>query len=190
VPRANLRRRQGNPDVSGALLVALFPRVPDRWHDVRTWEWSYTVRRSSGWIWGGRAIALLTMAALAGYLFIAGLGKADEIAGVLGLLVAVLALVAPYLLPPGESSSVPSADQSAGESSVQLVAKSVVRGRLTQLRVARAPGADKSAAVTPEASAAAGSSAPTRSAGQHVTETSVGGDLTQIDGADGDVIIG
>ena len=57
------------------------------------------MRRRSGWIWGGRIAAVVILAGLAAYLASVGLDKADKLASVLGLLVAVAALVAPYLLP-------------------------------------------------------------------------------------------
>ena len=57
------------------------------------------MRRRSGWIWGGRITAVAVLAGLAVYLASVGLDKADKLASVLGLLVAVAALVAPYLLP-------------------------------------------------------------------------------------------
>ena len=56
-------------------------------------------RRSRAWIWAGRAVAAAAVIGLAGYLYAAGLGKADELAGVIGVFLALAALVAPYLLP-------------------------------------------------------------------------------------------
>lgn len=56
-------------------------------------------RRSRAWIWVGRAVAAAAVIGLAGYLYAAGLGKADELAGVIGVFLALAALVAPYLLP-------------------------------------------------------------------------------------------
>jgi hypothetical protein len=50
-------------------------------------------------IWWGRLIAVVIVAALAVFLFTTGLGEAAQFAAVLSLLVAVAALVAPYLLP-------------------------------------------------------------------------------------------
>ena len=48
----------------------------------------------------GRVVAALTLCGLAGYLAAVGLDRADPLAGVLSLFVAVAALLAPYLLPP------------------------------------------------------------------------------------------
>ena len=62
------------------------------------------MRRRSGWIWGGRIVAVVMVAGLGAYLASVGLDKADKLAGVLGLLVAVAALVTPYLLPPAEAA--------------------------------------------------------------------------------------
>ena len=79
------------------------------------------MRRRSGWIWGGRIAAVVVLTGLAVYLASVGLDKADKLASVLGLLVAVVALVAPYLLP--------SADGGHPEpASVQRIANTVVAG--------------------------------------------------------------
>lgn len=145
--------------------------------------------RSSSRIWVGRVVALLVVAALAGYLLAVGLSEASAIAGILGLFVAVLGLVAPYMLPPGSSSAVPAVDQDAPERAGQLVAKSVVRGRLTQVRGKAVPGTS-GAAIVPGDALPAGASPSAEPGRQHVTDVWVGGDLTQIDGADGDVTIG
>jgi hypothetical protein len=59
-------------------------------------------RQSRAWIWMGRAVAGLGVAALAGYLFASGLDKADKLGSAIGALVALVALVAPYLLPTQE----------------------------------------------------------------------------------------
>lgn len=59
----------------------------------------------SSWIWGGRIVAVIAVALLTVYLWHVGLSKANALAGVLSLLVAVVALVAPYLLRPGSSHS-------------------------------------------------------------------------------------
>jgi hypothetical protein len=63
------------------------------------------MKSRSAWIWGGRIVALVAVALLAAYLWHVGLAKASGLASVLTLLVALVALVAPYLLPPAASRS-------------------------------------------------------------------------------------
>lgn len=48
----------------------------------------------------GRIVAGVVVAGLVAYLAAVGLDKADKVGSALGLVVAVLGLVAPYLLPP------------------------------------------------------------------------------------------
>lgn len=50
-------------------------------------------------IWAGRLIAMVVLGGTAVYLARVGLDKADKVASSIGLLIAVAALVAPYLLP-------------------------------------------------------------------------------------------
>jgi hypothetical protein len=138
----------------------------------------------SNWIWGGRAVALFAMVGLVAYLVAVGLDKADEVAGVAGLLVAVAALLAPYLLPPGQGSPGDSS-KSIKPRHVQSVVNSVVQGHLTQVQDdGNVPAAGQTAAVAPP-------DAPPPSGpalgGQYVGGTWVGGNLTQVDGVDGDV---
>ncbi|MCW2506795.1 MAG: hypothetical protein JWO79_5079 [Actinomycetia bacterium] len=76
-------------------------------------------RRSRRWIWAGRAAALLVVVALAVYLLVAGLEKADKVASVVAAAVAVLALAAPYVLP-------------AEERSGQSISDTTVRGNVRQ----------------------------------------------------------
>ena len=88
------------------------------------------MRRRSGWIWGGRIAAVVILAGLAVYLASVGLDKADKLASVLGLLVAMAALVAPYLLPSSDGGH-------SEPGPVQQVANTVVGGHLTQARDAK-----------------------------------------------------
>jgi len=124
------------------------------------------------------------MAGLIAYLSLVGLDKADKFAGVLGLLVAVAALVAPYLLPsPGERSS--------RSGSAQSVANTAVGRHLTQVRGAgrvRVRGPVTSG--SPQAPTAKADPVQDGQGGQYVNGVWVGGNLSQIDGADGDVTIG
>jgi hypothetical protein len=50
-------------------------------------------------VWCGRIVAVVILGLLLGYLWRVGLSKANALAGVLSLLVAVVALVGPYLFP-------------------------------------------------------------------------------------------
>jgi hypothetical protein len=144
----------------------------------------------SGWVRGGHAIAVLAVSGLAAYLWAVGLSRADAVAGVVSLLVAIIALVAPYLLPPGgrnaESGSLPHQRQSA-----QRVTDSVVAGHLTQARDvggARLPETGTTAA--PPATIPSTAAAPVARGDQYVNGVWVGGNLTQIDGTDGNITIG
>jgi hypothetical protein len=138
----------------------------------------------SSWIWVGRVIAVVVVACLAAYLFAVGLDKADKLASVLGLLVAVIALVAPYLLPPSDQ------DHSKSEST-QSVTNAVVGGQLTQVRGTRGVKVHGSTAPLPNVTAApATGQAPKAEGGQYVNGVWVGGNVTQVDGAAGDVTIG
>jgi hypothetical protein len=87
-------------------------------------KWSRNGRGRS-WVWAGRATAIAVLACLAGYLAAVGLDNADKIASALGLLVAVAALVAPYLFPPR---------QEPAEGSRQTVTNSIVGGNLVQIQ--------------------------------------------------------
>jgi hypothetical protein len=62
-------------------------------------------RRNPRWIWTGRILFVLIGAALATYLVIIGLDRADKTASVIGAILALLALGAPYLLPPSRPES-------------------------------------------------------------------------------------
>ena len=142
------------------------------------------MRRRSGWIWGGRIAAVVVLAGLAAYLASVGLDKADKLASVLGLLVAVAALVAPYLLPSSDGDH-------SEPGSAQQVANTVVGGHLTQVRDAK--GVRVQGPVTsgpPQAPPPGADPAPEGQSGQYVNGVWVGGNLTQVDGADGDITIG
>ncbi|MFI6734812.1 hypothetical protein ACIBI9_17940 [Nonomuraea sp. NPDC050451] len=62
-------------------------------------------RRSPSLIWTGRIVFALGVAGLVGYFAAVGLEKADRLGSVISCLVALGALVAPYLLPPAPASS-------------------------------------------------------------------------------------
>jgi hypothetical protein len=142
------------------------------------------MRRRSGWIWGGRITALVVLAGLGAYLASVGLDKADKLASVLGLLVAAAGLVAPYLVPFSDEGH-------PGPGCVQHVANTVVEGHLTQARKAkdvRVQGSVTSG--PPQATPSSRDPAPEGQNGQYVGGVWVGGNLTQVDGVDGDITIG
>jgi hypothetical protein len=136
--------------------------------------------RRSGWIWAGRMAAVLLLAGLGAYLFSMGLDKASMLAGVLGLLVAVGALIAPYLLP------LPDHDHGG-----QYITDTVAGGNLTQIRDARGVHVLGPVITGPLPDQSPRSDrAPDGQGSQHVNGVWVGGNLTQVDGTDGDVTIG
>jgi hypothetical protein len=141
-------------------------------------------RHHSGYIWGGRVLAALVVAGLGIYLSTVGLDKADKLASVLGLLVAAVALVAPYLLP--------SSDRRSSESGpVQSVANTVVGGHLTQMRDAKGVQVQGSVTALPPQTAPPGVvPPPDLRGGQYVNGVWVGGNLTQSSGTDGDMSVG
>jgi hypothetical protein len=77
-------------------------------------------RRSRAWIWVGRTVAGFGVAALAGYLFASGLDKADKLGSAIGAMVALVALVAPYLLPAQERPGPTQAPDRAGNGGIDL----------------------------------------------------------------------
>jgi hypothetical protein len=74
-------------------------------------------RRSRHWIWAGRAAFILIVATFTGYLSKVGLEDADKTASVVSAVLAMLALCAPYLLPPPRNVNAASqlAQSAAGE---------------------------------------------------------------------------
>lgn len=142
------------------------------------------MRHPSGWIWGGRIAAVVVLAGLAYYLASVGLDKADELASVLGLLVAMAALAAPYLLPSSDGGH-------SEPPHLQQVVNTVVGGHLTQARNRKDVRVHGSAlAGTPQVPRPDADPASEGRNGQYVNGAWVGGNLTQIDGTDGDLTIG
>jgi len=140
--------------------------------------------RRSGWVWGGRIAAVAALAGLGVYLASVGLDRADKLASVLGLLVAVIALVAPYVLPT-------SLGDHSGSGSVQQVTNTAVGGHLTQVRDAKGVHVNGPAVSgLPKAPSPAPTPVPEKIGGQFVNGAWVGGKLTQVDGTDGDITIG
>jgi hypothetical protein len=56
-------------------------------------------RRTRTWVWAGRVLAVGAVAGLGGYLIAAGTARANLIAAPAALVIALAALLAPYLLP-------------------------------------------------------------------------------------------
>jgi hypothetical protein len=129
------------------------------------------------WVWSGRVISALILAGLAVYLWRQGLDRADKISSAFGLLVALAALVVPYLLPRNKRAS-----------KIQSVKNSSVRGSVSQVRdvqgVDVAPAAGR--AAPPPVTAATGSQLP-KEEGQYIDGVWVGGHVTQVDGSEGGV---
>jgi hypothetical protein len=141
------------------------------------------LQRRAQWIWGGRIAAILLLAGLVAYLSLVGLAKADKLASVLSLLVAVAALVVPYLLPPPGKS-----DSRRGP--VQDVGNSVVGKHLTQVQNSGAVRVQGPPGTPNDAPSGKASAVPGGQGGQYVNGVWIGGNLTQVDGTDGDVTIG
>jgi hypothetical protein len=57
------------------------------------------LHRTRGWVWAGRGVALAAMTGLAVYLCAAGLSRAGAVAAPISVVIALAALLAPYLLP-------------------------------------------------------------------------------------------
>jgi hypothetical protein len=97
--------------------------------------------RSSGWLWAGRAVAAGAVIGLGGYLFAAGSARASAIATPVGLVVALAALLAPYLLPVNHSSASPppagDGEPPGPEGGIVIIADhgSVAAQRITQVTV-------------------------------------------------------
>jgi hypothetical protein len=146
-------------------------------------------RHRSFWILIGRIVAVVVLAGVIGYLYIVGLERADKLASVLSLVVAAAALLAPYLLPLGPQSPTP--PRTPAMENRQSVGNSVVMGSLTQAKkVANLRASAAPAPANSEAAAPAAVPLPDNASGQYVNGVWVGGHLTQIDGAKGDVTLG
>jgi hypothetical protein len=68
-------------------------------------------RRRPRWIWAGRIVFGVLAAAVVAYLATVGLDKADKLASSIGAVLALLALGAPYLLPPPGCTPMPDPDR-------------------------------------------------------------------------------
>jgi hypothetical protein len=67
----------------------------------------FVLRRDRQWVWVGRVVAVLVLVGLSAYLARVGLDDADKLASSMSVVVAVAALLVPYLLPPPQSRGTP-----------------------------------------------------------------------------------
>ena len=74
-------------------------------------------RRGRRWIWAGRITAVVILAGLAGYLAWAGLDTASKVASSISVVIALAALLAPYLLPVPQPAGPPRPDPDSVEDS-------------------------------------------------------------------------
>jgi hypothetical protein len=164
-------------------------------------------------IWSGVAVAVAATAGLAALFAVAGLGRADEVASVVGAFIGLAGLgVSVYGLVQARSDAGPG-HADGDDAGRQAVSGSSVGGRTVQVSKAaggvtvrpspRAPVPPAAAAAGTQDAAAPTAAAPTAAAptaaaptgagygpGQSVSDSRVGGDVVQIAGADGDVEIG
>ncbi|MEU8242556.1 hypothetical protein AB0C07_30250 [Actinoplanes missouriensis] len=119
-------------------------------------------RRSAVAIWTGRAIFGAIIAALIIYMIASGLDKADKLASTISVLAALLALAAPYLLPPPTAASgVPPAVEPAAPLAVRRTAAPTAPPSAHAPGVgAVAVGGDSNAAISTEVSGHAPEPAP------------------------------
>ena len=68
-------------------------------------------QRTRAWVWAGRVTAIVILAGLTGYLVHVGLDTADKLASSIGVVIALAALFAPYLLPAPGGPPMPDPDR-------------------------------------------------------------------------------
>jgi hypothetical protein len=155
--------------------------------------------------WAGGAVTVAAAAGLGVYFAVAGLDKADKLASVAGAFIGLAGLVASVYGvvqarrdAPGSSSAAVEGGQSVAGSTV---ARGVtqVRGITGSVRIGDAPSPSAAAPAAPASPVPSTSGlapsgvpepvpeAPGRGGGQSVTDSQVGGDVTQVDGVGGDV---
>jgi hypothetical protein len=78
--------------------------------------------RTRAWIWAGRAAAAVAVIGLAGYLSAVGVDQAGRLAAPIGLVIALAALFAPYLLPAFQPPAPPPADPLPGLGNIMIIA--------------------------------------------------------------------
>ena len=151
-------------------------------------------RRDRRLIWAGRLTAVVILAGLVGYLVHVGLDNADKTASSISAVIALAALLAPYLLPAPRPA--PPLRGSAADVSGQAVTGSRVGGGVRQasgvigsVRIGPDPtGRPPTVPPSPPPPAAPGT-APAATASQAVENSSVTGSVTQIRDVTGDVEI-
>jgi hypothetical protein len=158
--------------------------------------------------WVGGAVAVAAAVVLGVYFAVEGLGKADKVAGVAGTFIGLAGLVASVygIFQARREASGSSASAVRGGQSVTdtRVAGGVtqVEGVTGSVRIGGAPTHSSAAPPAPAPAAPSSASGLTPSGvsaqvpeasgpggGQSVTNSQVGGDVTQVDGVDGDVDI-
>jgi hypothetical protein len=138
-------------------------------------------RRRPAWIWVGRVLFAVIVAALVTYLVTVGVDKADKLASTIGAVVVLLALGAPYLLPSlAPALAEPGATHAAGSDAVAVDSDSTaevstdVRG-VTSAAAMPPVGPGVTASGTGSVAIGGSSGAPIRT---KVTEGRDGGDLS------------
>jgi hypothetical protein len=145
-------------------------------------------------VWAGGVVVVLACAALGAYLAVAGLSKANELVGAGGGFIALASLgVAAYGVIQAHRDAASPGDQRTGNS--QSVARTIA-GSVTQVKdVTGTVRIGRSSTRTPSSSPAG--TAPDRpapgespvDARQVVTDSSIGGAVTQVEGTGGDLEI-
>jgi uncharacterized membrane protein len=145
-------------------------------------------RLAQRWFWVGRAAGAVIVLGLVGYLVGVGLDRADKIGSAVGAVVALVAVLLPYILP-ARTTKEPAMPED--EQPSQAVRNAVVGGSLSQLgtvggnlKVVAAPGSAGPLDDPPPAS-----TAPPEN-GQRVDGARVGGHVVQTHRVDGDATIG
>ncbi|WP_341716423.1 hypothetical protein QQG74_20695 [Micromonospora sp. FIMYZ51] len=130
--------------------------------------------RGRRWLWAGRLVCLLLVGGLATYLMSAGLDKADKVASGIGAVVALLALLAPYLIPAGRIDDAPDVRASgAGAVAIGGTNTGPVIAEATGASPAAEPATDGGVSASGPASVAVGGKNTalirTRFTGRHQT---------------------
>ncbi|GIG93170.1 hypothetical protein Pen02_81060 [Plantactinospora endophytica] len=100
-------------------------------------------RRGRRWLWAGRLVCLLLVGGLVTYLMSVGLDKADKVASGIGAVAALLALIAPYLIPSSQ-------DDEATDAHASGAGAVAIGGTNTGEVIAEATGTIPSAAPAPD----------------------------------------
>src|SRR6266496_2770325 len=152
--------------------------------------------------WAGGAVTVAVAAGLGVYFAVAGLDKADKLASVAGAFIGLAGLVASVYGMVQARRDAPGSSSAAGEGGQSVAGSTVARG-VTQVsdvtgsvRIGDAPSSSPVAPAAPASPVPSSTSgrplsgvvgAPGGGGGQSVTDSQVGGDVTQVDGVGGDV---